>query len=162
MPRKASTILRRLAVTLAAVAVAFGAGVLQPSAAHAEATYCGAACNGKDPQTYTARVGVSLVYCATDAITVRTAYNSSHGMTVTLRYSPKCQTVWARVHGGASGGEYLLGIADVGMAFYFTNYYSLSNGGRNWSNMWNDHHVTLRACVINARNGITLACTTGY
>ncbi len=164
MRRGTSIIMGRFCAVLAAAVTAVAIGVAAPGAAHADGfDYCDSPCNGQDPATFPAPYGSGTVICGNDATTaVLPAIYAPHNLTLQLRYSSKCETVWARLYGGISGGEYYIGIADVGQAFRFVTYSSLQNGSRNWSNMQNDHRVTRRACVINARNGITLVCTDPY
>lgn len=155
------TWLRRMCAAFAAVAIAAGIGLFAQSTAAEAATYCGNVCNGKNPQTFF----VNGVYCATDAYTAASAYNASYGITLQLRYSPTCRTVWARIYGGRTGDEYTFGIIIPNGGFYtynFVTYSYLAGGGQNWSNMWNDKDVYLAACITNARNDITIATTSSY
>ncbi|WP_435206718.1 DUF2690 domain-containing protein [Micromonospora sp. bgisy143] len=58
---------------------------------------CGSTCDGKNPATYKIYYSGCTScyhYCADDATTV--ASNTS-GITLELRYSPRCRTAWARV-----------------------------------------------------------------
>ena len=56
-----------------------------------------------------------------DAVTVETASNSAYGITLQLRYSPACQTVWARMYGGRSGDEYTFGVIVPSTGNFLTN-----------------------------------------
>lgn len=118
--------------------------------------YCGDSCNGENPQTYNADGTI----CANDATTVSSQVYQ--GDTLQLRYSPACQTIWGRVVGGYPvialeewGGSY--GWLDLGVP------YEVEKGsGRNWGWMYNDHNVTIRACLRESWYGSDITCTGGY
>ncbi|WP_092381327.1 DUF2690 domain-containing protein [Micromonospora phaseoli] len=60
-------------------------------------TGCGAGCDGKNPATYKIyHSGCSTCYhyCSDDAKTVA---SNTDGISLELRYSPRCRTAWARV-----------------------------------------------------------------
>lgn len=79
---------RRLARLALAVAVSFSsAGLLVVSATPAQAVGCyGDYCSGQDPQA---------TGCANDAITVAASNQDTYSLQ--LRWSPTCQTNWARL-----------------------------------------------------------------
>ncbi len=61
------------------------------------ATGCGATCDGKNPATfriYHSGCSTCYHYCSDDA---RTVASNNDGISLELRYSPRCRTAWARV-----------------------------------------------------------------
>jgi hypothetical protein len=101
---------------------------------------CGNACNNKDAQTYP-----SGTPCGRDATTAAT--RTLYGRTLQLRYSPRCRTVWARVYGVQNQDKVILEKWS-GESFYeqvlWWEYFS---GNNEWSPMWNDSGVQIRACL---------------
>ncbi|GAB3854319.1 DUF2690 domain-containing protein [Micromonospora andamanensis] len=58
---------------------------------------CGATCDGKNPATfkiYHSGCSTCYHYCSDDAQTVA---SNNNGISLELRYSPRCRTAWARV-----------------------------------------------------------------
>jgi hypothetical protein len=101
---------------------------------------CGSACNNKDPQTYP-----SSKPCGGDATTAKTF--SSMGRTLQLRYSPSCRTVWARIYGAENQDKVILerweGMGSIYTPVLQWEYF----GGNEWSPMYNDSGVQIRACL---------------
>jgi hypothetical protein len=97
---------RTVAVLCATLAVTFG--VLVPQASARDDVSCGSRCDNENPQTFvvTPPGGPSNWYhCGADARTVDSigpaddSGLAQFGVTIQLRYSPKCRTVWARAFG---------------------------------------------------------------
>jgi hypothetical protein len=79
--------LRRIATVLAVMTIAV-IGFAAP--AHADACGAGPACDGRDPYTV-----VGGTTCASDAYT-KLSRPVESGSYIELRWSPHCQTAWAR------------------------------------------------------------------
>jgi tRNA A-37 threonylcarbamoyl transferase component Bud32 len=90
--------LLRTALVAASVAGLLASGLVTGQA-HAATSYCGSACDGKDPATYLIQGpgGPGNYYhCADDAVTVEYAAGNNGTPSVELRYSLRCATAWAR------------------------------------------------------------------
>ena len=161
--------IRRLTVVLAALALALGGVAVSASPASAAATKCGSACNDKDPQTYGnnamclwlysqsfCNANPGAVTCAGDA-TTPTGFTK--GGVVALRYSPRCQTAWAKFIGSGSPTNVTLYIkTSTGHT-----YYDDGTAGA-WSRMTDDAGITSKACadVDSEVTGVTTYCTSSY
>ncbi|MFE0582417.1 DUF2690 domain-containing protein [Streptomyces sp. NPDC058874] len=134
-------LLRRLATTASACALA-ASGLLMASTPASAATSClGSTCTGKDPSTTT---------CQNDARTVKTA---SWG--VELRYSPSCRAAWARKTSGASFDTDIK-VANSRGASYTTYY---GGNGTVFTRMVDDLDITAQACEQRA---FGYSCTDWY
>src|SRR5215217_5146204 len=97
------TVLRRIvaATTVGVLISLFLVTFGSPSQA---AWYCGDTCNRTDPNSYYV---TPYQTCAMDAQTKSEVYNSAHGLTLQLRYSPYCRTIWGRIYGGNAQNYYV-------------------------------------------------------
>ena len=163
--------------TLFAVVVLLFAGVVSPVAAQtgtdrallASDDACGRMCDNENPNTFLAKPagGPSNWYsCGADARTVDTigpADNSDlrfYGVTIQLRYSPRCRTTWARAY-GLQRSDTLWVKRNPGTSFEdWSNdveypYNSAYVGGSNWmwSMMLDDAGQTSMACFTPRGHG---------
>ncbi|MEV7230801.1 DUF2690 domain-containing protein [Polymorphospora sp. NPDC051019] len=118
--------LSRWLVVLLVAAVAGTTGTLVPArpalAGKVEAGCWGDWCSGRDPEE---------TRCSADAYTVASAgIPWSGGLEVELRWSPTCQTNWARVNYGAFSF-----VRAVQSGTGYTQDYSATNGTYWWSRM---------------------------
>lgn len=144
----------------AGLLLAWGLGTTPASAA----SYCGSACDGKDPSGYliTAPGGPSNYYhCADDARTIYSVPADSSHPTVELRYSDRCATAWARVPYGTAGA-YGIQIRSYSLNHTWrrTEGGTTSSSGSSWTPMVNDQGLLARACVLIPYGSWT--CTAYY
>lgn len=143
--------MQRILGAITIVLVIALAAALGPSAAPASAEWeCGSACNGTDPSSYMVS---PYQTCADDATTKDSVYNSNHALTLQLRYSAYCRTIWGRIYGGRTQNYY------VGLVRVFPNGDEVvldaatreiphgENRPYSWSYQWDDAGVTIKACV---------------
>ncbi|AXX30742.1 DUF2690 domain-containing protein [Actinosynnema pretiosum subsp. pretiosum] len=135
-------------VVLLALTVMNPAAVAQErTPASAAAWACGAICNWEDPQTFQVSSPYGLIRCGDDAITAKQA-GVQYGITLQLRYSPRCRTVWPRAFGGsAKHNSYVLFLRDNYGSHSPMLEYFWKTGGRNWGNMLNDADLCTSARV---------------
>lgn len=122
---------------------------------------CGDACNGEDPATYNVWApGGQMVRCAWDAVTVdeRTPEDN---ITLQLRYSPACRTIWGRYWGGQTGWRYVVTLEEFGSAILMQEI--AAGASHNWSRMWNDAGKVIQTCIRgNWQASSEIDCTDGY
>lgn len=127
---------------------------------HNNGEWCGRQCDAKDPYNYVyqgAGGPSHWVTCASDAITVRRA--DGLGMSVSLRYSPFCETTWAE-------GNFSV---DLRNESYYSNgtwrtvtlAYAQQGNGLNYTAMLDDHSLLNRACVDRGTVSSRI-CTSKY
>jgi hypothetical protein len=143
----------------ATIIVTFGmvGAFAAPASAGAGLPACGVICNYHDPQTYQVWIQHQdpdgYYYCASDAVTVRS------GVYLELRYSPHCETTWARLKSNFS-------LAYVQMTISSSSGASSSAEGIGmWTVMLNDHGLLNHACLsyMNGDGGpVYQDCTTSY
>lgn len=130
----------RVAMALAAsVVLGTGMAVASGAPAQAAAFACGDACNSQDPATFTViHPNYGAIRCADDAVTAASTYVSNDKITLQLRYSARCRTVWARAYGGYTDGRsYILALQDnIRSVTVRTEWWP--TGGDNWSLMMDD------------------------
>jgi hypothetical protein len=113
--------------------------------------WCGRQCDGQDPETYVYRGAggpQSWRTCGSDAITIKTIPANTWGVGGELRYSPFCETTWAR-----SSRAYALRNES-----YYTNgqFRSVteagydSGNGTHYTQMLDDHGLANRACAYRS------------
>jgi len=159
--------MQRIVLILVAVLTALAAGAgLSPAPAEA-AWSCGDTCNRTDPSSF--KVSPYQV-CADDAVTVGDVYNATHALTLQLRYSPYCRTVWGRIYGGRTQNYYVgLQLVVGGQPSTTLNATREIPHGDNrpysWSYQWNDADRTIRACVSTSWSLTSpwlIMCTNAY
>jgi len=123
---------------MAALALVFGAGLaLTPAVtptAHAQDVGCwGDWCSGRDPME---------TNCATDAYTVASAsiYGTYGAQYVELRWSPTCQTNWARAN-------FVTTAIKSEQSTGYTQGYSSNDGGVSWSKMIYSPTLCMKAVI---------------
>jgi Protein of unknown function (DUF2690) len=140
--------MQRILAAIAIVLTSALTAALGPSTPASAAWYCGDACNRTDPSSY---IVSPYQTCADDATTKDSVYNSNHGVTLQLRYSPYCRTIWGRIYGGGQQNYYvgLVLVDDEGEEYVLnaTREIPYENRSYNWSYQWNDAGVTIKACV---------------
>ena len=122
-------------LTVLAVAVALGTGggvIGSPSPAYAVGCY-GDYCSALDPQS---------TGCAADAYTIfrESVYGTGGASWVEVRWSPTCQTNWARTNGVRTN---IKAEQDTG----YTQGYSGNNGSFSWSKMIYSHVKHVRGVI---------------
>jgi hypothetical protein len=150
----------RILAVLAALVAMIG---LAPAPAQAHPLWhCGSLCNEKNPQTFAVVTpfNPSVRWCSTDAVTVREKYLAAQGITLQLRYSPLCETVWARAYGLQQGRTYTWFFRPPGEPVFQVDRFTM-NSSRNWSDMTDDHGV-LRAACLGPSETTIWGCTAGY
>lgn len=162
--------IRRLLLVVLAGSAALMVGVpahADPSDRAYTAWYCGDACNRTDPDSYKVS---PYQTCASDAKTVSSYYNSTHGVTLQLRYSPYCRTVWGRIYGGRNQNYYVslqrvFAPGDVTTLYATREVGPPSSRSYSWSYQWNDANVAIRACVSTSwstESPWLMGCTNPY
>ncbi|HEX6353133.1 DUF2690 domain-containing protein [Actinophytocola sp.] len=128
---------------------------------------CGSRCNGTDPAEFQATPTGGV--CAADARTVATTPNAEHGLTLQLRYSPTCRTVWGRIYGGRKQNYYirlwqwLPGPQEYEPKGSPREIGPVGNRPFEWGWQWDDAGVQIRACVSTQWDSIgEFACTARY
>ncbi|GHJ49330.1 hypothetical protein Cs7R123_66720 [Catellatospora sp. TT07R-123] len=150
------------------VTVLAGVASLLIAAPAQAAGACGSACN----YTWPDETAPNGVVCASGATTPVSAYSSSHGLTVQLRYSPTCRTVWGRIYGGLNQYYYIhmrrkWVSASTGEVTY--EYFTAdqigppSNRPHEWGKQFDDAGYKTEACASTSwsTSGIFL-CTSAY
>ncbi|WP_435206715.1 DUF2690 domain-containing protein [Micromonospora sp. bgisy143] len=113
---------------------------------------CGSSCDGKDPYFKIYYNGSSYYKCADDAITQYSVSNSFGS--VSLRYSPRCRTAWAKT--AASDvifkvvSRYTNGTQRTSMSAFYPSEYT---------NMVNDAGLEAQACFDPTGPGEGWTCT---
>jgi hypothetical protein len=137
---------------------------------------CGAKCNNENPNTYTFHPpgGPSKWWhCGGDAKTVDSlgpgdnAVLRQFGVTLQLRYSPRCRTVWARAYGLQRSDTLIVKIFGPGGSQENSNDSEYGESpdyqgepGAMWSPMMNDAGHTAVACFTpRAHSGSQRVCT---
>lgn len=118
---------------------------------------CGSSCDNKDPATYKnyySSCSTCYYYCSDDAYTVYDAPDVPSGPWVELRYSPRCQTAWAR-----AGGAWTPQVNSYYMSGSKRTSAGSVSASVDWTKMLNDHNLLAEAC---AYNGPTTTCTKRY
>ena len=162
------SIKRALLVSAVAATAVVGASALPAQAVNPG---CGSHCNNENPNTFniTPPGGPSQWYhCSADAKTVDSLGPADNrtlrdfGVTLQLRYSPKCRTTWARAYGlsntdtlvvkvyGAGGSQWTSNDTEYGQNASYQ-----SGPGQMWSPMMNDAGYTSRACFTPRAHGST-------
>ncbi|GGZ80047.1 DUF2690 domain-containing protein [Streptomyces bluensis] len=126
---------------------------------------CGSDCNETDPSepVWSSRLG-RTVTCANDAITAHQVA-LKEGITLQLRYSPLCRTVWARFWGGNPGWTYVVSVySDSWNISYHGMTEVPAPGGtwRNWSDQMDDAGITAKACIGYDWNRLNNVGCTGF
>lgn len=147
---------RRLAAFVTAASLGLvGLTITSAPAANA-AWYCGDECNYEWPDTYHPSGGHAP--CANDAYTAKQV-TGPEGITLQLRYSPSCRTVWGRFYGGYDGVTYGLKLNRP----YYENGVMYDQGrGGSWGRMLNDAGLVTRVCIFDANFTWEKACTAYY
>ncbi|PRX52647.1 uncharacterized protein DUF2690 [Nonomuraea fuscirosea] len=147
--------------------------IVWPSAAWADdpdiprtAWYCGSTCNGTDPSSFAVS---PYQVCADDATTPKSVANSAHSLTLQLRYSPYCRTVWGRIYGGKTQNYYISLKQVYSDGYEETRGVSreIPYGSRpySWGWQWDDAGVRIKACVStswSAEPPWLIMCTAPY
>ncbi len=128
-------------------------GVTSPAAA-APAGGCGSTCEGQDPNQFRAYFDGLGYTCAQDAVIMKTA-KPELGVTVELKYSPRCHTAWAKVSSPYYEPEIVSYYTSGAVR---TRHYGRVSGG-SWTLMTNDAGLLASACTYY---GPTSACTAKY
>ncbi|MEU6402607.1 DUF2690 domain-containing protein [Streptomyces sp. NPDC046985] len=160
---------RLAALAVAVIAVPTGLTVGNAGTASAAALAskgCGSACNATDPSqpVWSSQLGATVT-CSDDAYTAKQSALKD-GITLQLRYSPRCQTVWARFYGGSgSKNTYVASVYYDGWSPAFESMTELPSQptGRNWSDQMDDAGVTAKACIGSRWTFLDdIGCTAGY
>jgi hypothetical protein len=157
---------RLAALAVAVIAVPTGLVVGNAGTAAAAGGGCGSACNETDPSkpVWSSQLGATVT-CANDAYTAKQSALGD-GITLQLRYSPRCQTVWARFYGGS--GNKATYVVSVYYPYWYPAYRGLTElpsqpTGRNWSDQMDDAGVTAKACIGTSWTfSHNIGCTAAY
>jgi hypothetical protein len=160
---RAQTTRRITSIVLATLCLVGLAGLV-PNSASAASPGCGPACDNTDPSepVWSAWLGASVT-CGNDAVTVKQVA-LGEGITLQLRYSPRCRTVWGRFWGGdGDGRSYVVSLNNDIWGISFQAMTELWPGGRNWSFQMDDADTQSRTCIGHSWNWLDdIGCTSAY